>query len=70
MNNRAGTSGTVDLLAELDAIRERARAARERITSGEAKNGIAALDAIEKRAADAIRHATAAPNAQPDTGRT
>lgn len=49
---------SIDLLEELHAISARARETRERVETGEAKNGIAGLVAIEKRAEDAIRHAT------------
>jgi hypothetical protein len=61
-----------ELLEELKAIRERAEQTRTRIETGEAKNGISGLVQIEKRAADAVRLATTAPNAQPtkQNGRT
>jgi hypothetical protein len=47
----------IDLLEELDVIRDRAKRTRESLENGRALTGISGLVQIEKRAEDAIRHA-------------
>lgn len=49
-----------DLIEELDRIAEEATATVRKLTSGEAKSGVAGLQKIAHRASDAARHARAA----------
>lgn len=53
----------VDLLAELERIRERARRARRQMLTHDGVTGVTALQEIEHIAEDAIRHAPAAARA-------